>query len=65
MVDVNIISGFLRIVDYDLDIVYCIFDLTKFEQNRIYRAFNLIKKNIERVIMITYPSNKTIQLCQD
>lgn len=62
MLDINIISGFLRIVDHDSNIVYCVFDLTKFENKRIYNALNLIENNVERVTLVTSPINKTTQL---
>lgn len=62
MIDIDIISGFLRIIDHETEIIYGIFNLTKFDTTRIYRVQKLIQQNIEKVSISINPFNKTTEL---
>lgn len=62
MIDVDIISGFLRIIDHDTETIYAVFNLTNYDLKRITRAQKLIQDNIERVNISTNPFRRTIEL---
>jgi hypothetical protein len=62
MVNIDIISGYLKITDHESDTMYGVFDLTNYDSNRVYRVQKIIQQNIERVTISTNPFNKTIEL---